>query len=537
MKKIILCLSMITAVASTHAQNTFPATGSTGIGTTTPDASAILEIKSTTKGMLTPRMTLAQRNAIASPVNGLLIYQTNNTAGFYYYNGTTWVALAPKSATRTLNNLDTTAINVSLLPAANNTIDLGSSSLNWNEVYVNSVKFMDGTSLSTASGGGAETDPQVGTNTTSFIPRWNGTALVTGLIQDNGSKIGINKAPDTEHRLSVLRQATSGFTSTIYSAIRGESNTSSTINSVGYLGVNNPGGLYPIVFPSMSFDEIGVLGVKRNNTIQGAAVYGWNQGGAGSNYGIYGVSSASAGNNYGVYGKTVATNSSLNYGMYSESQGAIGNYGVYAKVTTASGQFGYAVFGSASGAGTNYAGFFSGHTYVGADDEALTISGTNPFIQFKDGSTENAYVRANGRDLLLATNSGNASGKVVLRTNGVGRLWVDASGNVSIGNGKIAAGYMLSVVGKVMAEEVRVELNGTWPDYVFAKDYKLMPLHNLKQYVNENSHLPNVPSANEMKDGIEVGKMNKMLMQKVEELTLYVIQLNEELQQLKNQHK
>jgi len=207
-------------------------------------------------------------------------------------------------------------------------------------------------------------------------------------------------------------------------------------------------------------------------------------------------------------------------------------------VVTASGQFGYGVFGSASGTGTNYAGFFSGHTYVGEDNEALTISGTNPYIQFKDGTTENAYVRANGSDLLLATNSGNASGKVVLRTNGVGRLWVDASGNVSISNdGKIATGYSLSVKGKLMAEEVRVELNGTWPDYVFAKDYKLMPLQNLKKYVFENNHLPEVPAAEEMKDGIEVGKMNKMLMQKVEELTLYIIQLNEEVQELKKQNK
>ena len=88
-----------------------------------------------------------------------------------------------------------------------------------------------------------------------------------------------------------------------------------------------------------------------------------------------------------------------------------------------------------------------------------------------------------------------------------------------------------------MAEEVRVELNGTWPDYVFAKDYKLMPLQNLKKYVFENNHLPEVPAAEEMKDGIEVGKMNKMLMQKVEELTLYIIQLNEEVQELKKQNK
>jgi trimeric autotransporter adhesin len=58
--------------------NTFPSSGAAGIGTTTPDASSLLEIKSTSKGLLIPRMTLTQRNAIAAPATGLMIYQTNS---------------------------------------------------------------------------------------------------------------------------------------------------------------------------------------------------------------------------------------------------------------------------------------------------------------------------------------------------------------------------------------------------------------------------------------------------------------------------
>ncbi|WP_299888036.1 hypothetical protein [uncultured Lacinutrix sp.] len=61
-----------------------------GIGTTTPDSSAALEIESTTSGILIPRLTQTERNAITTPAIGLLIYQTNNTPGFYYYDGTTW---------------------------------------------------------------------------------------------------------------------------------------------------------------------------------------------------------------------------------------------------------------------------------------------------------------------------------------------------------------------------------------------------------------------------------------------------------------
>lgn len=61
-----------------------------GINTNTPDASAALDVTSTTQGMLVPRMTQTQRIAIASPATGLMIYQTDNTPGFYYYSGSSW---------------------------------------------------------------------------------------------------------------------------------------------------------------------------------------------------------------------------------------------------------------------------------------------------------------------------------------------------------------------------------------------------------------------------------------------------------------
>jgi BclB C-terminal domain-containing protein len=62
-----------------------------GIGTISPDGSAQLDVSSTTKGLLPPRMTMGQRDLIDAPAEGLVIYQTNNTPGFYYYNGTSWV--------------------------------------------------------------------------------------------------------------------------------------------------------------------------------------------------------------------------------------------------------------------------------------------------------------------------------------------------------------------------------------------------------------------------------------------------------------
>lgn len=69
-----------------------------GIGTNTPHPTALLELYSTSKGLLIPRMTQAERNAISSPATGLLIYQTDNTPGFYYWNGTAWIPLLSSSS-------------------------------------------------------------------------------------------------------------------------------------------------------------------------------------------------------------------------------------------------------------------------------------------------------------------------------------------------------------------------------------------------------------------------------------------------------
>jgi hypothetical protein len=87
-----------TWVANSTLNNTGTAIG---IGTASPNASALVEIQSTTQGLLLPTMTLAQKTAITSPATGLLIFQTDGTAGFYYYSGTAWVPIAGAGGTGT----------------------------------------------------------------------------------------------------------------------------------------------------------------------------------------------------------------------------------------------------------------------------------------------------------------------------------------------------------------------------------------------------------------------------------------------------
>jgi hypothetical protein len=82
MKQLFTFLAAVVLTATTYAQ--------VGVGTTTPDASSALDITSTTKGLLIPRMTALQRDAISPAATGLMIYQTGSTPGFYYYNGSSW---------------------------------------------------------------------------------------------------------------------------------------------------------------------------------------------------------------------------------------------------------------------------------------------------------------------------------------------------------------------------------------------------------------------------------------------------------------
>jgi hypothetical protein len=111
------------------------------------------------------------------------------------------------------------------------------------------------------------------------------------------------------------------------------------------------------------------------------------------------------------------------------------------------------------------------------------------------------------------------------------------NGNVGIGTTP-ATDYKLAVNGKTWTTEVNVSLTVPGPDYVFEKGYVLPSLEWVKSYVNANKHLPEVPSAREMEtDGINVSELNMTMLKKIEELTLYTIQLKEELDALKAEMK
>jgi len=104
-------------------------------------------------------------------------------------------------------------------------------------------------------------------------------------------------------------------------------------------------------------------------------------------------------------------------------------------------------------------------------------------------------------------------------------------GNVGIGTSD-TKGYKLAVNGKIRSQEIKVEATN-WPDYVFAKDYKLSSLQETEQHIKDKGHLPGIPSAEEVKvNGIDLGEMNAKLLKKIEELTLHLIEKERKDEQL-----
>ena len=96
--------------------------------------------------------------------------------------------------------------------------------------------------------------------------------------------------------------------------------------------------------------------------------------------------------------------------------------------------------------------------------------------------------------------------------------------------------YPLVVDGVVLAKEVQIKNDETWPDFVFEKNYNLLSLNELEEFININKHLPELPTKEEVADnGIGLGEMQAKLLQKVEELTLYMIELKKENNELRQQ--
>lgn len=119
------------------------------------------------------------------------------------------------------------------------------------------------------------------------------------------------------------------------------------------------------------------------------------------------------------------------------------------------------------------------------------------------------------------------------RTSASGVRAIKAISNGNVGIGTANPNEKLTVKGKIRAQEIKVEATN-WPDYVFKEDYKLTSLEDLDQYIKQHGHLPEISKAEDVQnEGISLGEMNKLLLKKIEELTLHLIEQQRENQDYK----
>ncbi len=484
MKKLLTLALALSSLAALAQQS-----GNVGIGTKTPDPSAILDLSSTTKGLLLPRMTQAQRNAIKNPVAGLIVYQTDQGIGTYTYDGTTW---------QPSNARIGSALVAGPWDKQGNAID-GTD-------FLGSTNDFDVVFKRNGIQGG-----RIGSTSTFF-------GVNSGLANTATFNVGIG--------FQALRDNTTG-----------SSNVAVGTNTLAL----NIGG---------SFNTAFGYAALQNNKSDGNLALGSNA--------LF-SNSGTPGSGTGAYNVALGDNSLYNNTLGSRNV-AIGGAALNSLIgSTASTSFNLAIgYGSlqqlATGTGNTAVGYSaglnktsgSGNVYIGnnagsvasstAESDALYISNSssvNPLIKGSFHATA-PWVKFNVKPTpgspTPTTTGYLAIGDFDTAPGGAG------AGGLGLPASFSGGAYRLYVQDGIMTEKLKVALRNSadWADYVFAPEYKLAPLEDVETFIKVNKHLPNVPSADEMAaNGIDVTKTSAKLMEKIEELTLYIIEMDKEIKALK----
>lgn len=386
---------------------------SVGIGTNSPNSKAILDLSSTTKGLLIPTMTTAQMYAISTPPNGLLVFNSTYGQLYQYYDGWKGVLnsdywIRPIASRSRIGN-------------TSDSVGIGTiSPTEWLDVDGNIKSRTNIRAENAISAGGTISGG-------SMVSLGNAVIVGTTVMNDNlnaNADININNTTATLQLKS--SSVNKGFFQLSGDNVR--------------LGTNSGNSAGDLIFRLDGTDRIFI-----------------------NNSGNMGLGSSSPGGRLHVAGRSYMNNGS---------------------------------------------------------GEALAIDGTNPFVQFYQAGTARSFLQQNGSTLKVGVNNG--------------KLQLDAT-QIAIGTVlSTADAYRLSVTGKIICEELKVKLSGSWPDYVFADGYQLPSLKDLQSFINTNKHLPNIPAAAEIQShGMEVGDMQRKMMEKIEELTLYIIDLQNQVDELK----
>jgi len=520
MKKLCLMIILFYTVNTLTAQ-------SVGIGTNTPNTSAQLDVASTTRGLLIPRMTTTQRNNIASPIAaGLMVYDVT-LKEFYQYDGGSWLAILnskydywDQSTTRNYVYNTTDSIGMGTIsPDEKLHVVNGKIYVQDNRSGQNPHVIFDVPSQAFNEGG-------------LQFKRLGDTLAAINYVEDpnfaNYVKLSVG-SPGKRNDLTINTNGEIGI---------GTQNPLGQMHLSSYTGDNiiirDADGIIQFTKPPAFIGDVdskkGFLQITNTDDLR------------------IGTNSA---NNFGKF--IIYTDGSDRVTVDYDGEVGIGTLTPLAKLHIPTGEDaglssstnGYLMLGAGSTtsllldnneimvrntnttAGTLALQASGGEVAIGArttinkGGEALALNGNNPGVAFYQNNVFKSFINQSADGLYVGVNGGN--------------LRLDATGQVAIGNViPAASAYKLTVTGKVICEEVKVKLSGAWPDYVFDKKHKLPTLSYIEEFINKNKHLPNIPSAAEVeKNGIEVGDMQKKMMEKIEELTLYIIGLQKQIDVLK----
>jgi hypothetical protein len=494
MRKILQLISGVVLITLLSNAKIFAQIGINATNTP-PSSSAMLDVSSTTKGVLLPRMTTAQRNALPLTL-GLTVFDTN-TNSYWYYTGTAW-----------------TQINT----------DGG-----WSNSSGNVFRTTGNVGIGTSTPA-ARLDVKT---TASYVAQFNGVApMYMGIFENdvyrgywgsyagNAEDVDFGTGPgNTAGKLHLTIQA----------------NPRLTIGADGKVGVGttSPAHLLHVnggdLFVQSSSGKIR-LGYQGSNEWQMAATAG------GADLRWFTTTDGGTTTTPRHY---FSQNGNVGIGGFSGPGIPHGRLDVIGAGTTSSTN--NLVLRNSLGdtllrmrddgrMGIGYNATSYGRT--------LNLGGTGINFYTANEAAFGGAVFPTDTSLVLWSNS-NANNYLVLQPSwgntGIGtytpnaKLHVNGSAGILVGgnSARIATGYSLSVDGKAIAEEFTTQNSTSWPDYVFDEKYKLTSLEDLEQSILKEKHLPNIPSAAEIeKNGIPLGEMSKNLMEKVEELTLYIIELN-----------
>jgi hypothetical protein len=612
--------TLIVFIVAIYLGATFDSCGQVGIGTSTPHTSAMLEVKSSAKGLLIPRMTTAQRNTLgATATAGLMVYDTDLNR-FYYYTGSGWmigttgdiwstdgtdvylsdvndfVGIGTNAPARKfeINSGWYQAARISTAMSGSILEFVGSATTDWAAgSWDNSFRLMSSPDdfankteqyLFTTS----EIYPFTSNSKTLGLPglRWSNIFSTNG---DFSGNVGIGTTsparPLEVHNPSLQ---TARFSSETSGAKLEFIGTSATDFGIGTWGNSIRITSSTDEFASISTDEYYITTSELSPWTDNAKTLGsstrkWSNifGVLGSFTGPVGIGTTSPVTTLEVAGtwktarlSSTGSGSMLEFASSSSPDFAIGTWGNSLRIFSSTDDFSTTTdeyymttsefspwsdnartLGSTTRKWSNIYGVLG--SYTGTVSIGTTSHLGNLVVHDGTNTTATVYITPE------TTGSGDSS-KLILCEDAAGlygMYWLyDGSGNemelwgkslsnnygphilVKRDNGYMAigttfaSGYRLSVEGKIICTELRVNLVANWPDYVFKKDYALMPIEKLGDFIDKNGHLPNIPAASEIeKSGMDVGEMQKKMMEKIEELSLYILQQQEQIRALQDQ--